>query len=164
MLFTEYVEGSGNNKALEIFNGRQESIDLAASEFRIEMYFNGRVSPDVVVPLSGTVLPGGVYVVVHGGADPEGLRVADEVFNSVAWFNGNDALVLRAGEAMVDSFGQLGVDPGAQWRDASLGTQNQTLRRKATVVSGDADATDEFAPSLGWDAFQADALDGLGRR
>ncbi|MEZ4640996.1 MAG: hypothetical protein R2856_39575 [Caldilineaceae bacterium] len=38
-----------------------------------------------------------------------------------SWFNGDDAVVLRKGGAdgeIVDSIGQIGVDPGSQWRVA----------------------------------------------
>ncbi len=39
LLITEYLEGSGNNKALEIFNGTEDIINLGG--YAIERYSNG---------------------------------------------------------------------------------------------------------------------------
>ena len=77
----------------------------------------------------------------------------------VANFNGDDALVLRNGTAVVDSFGQVGVDPGSQWPG---GGQNDTLRRSPAVCTGDSNFTDAFDASVEWDVLGIDILDGLG--
>ena len=41
VFISEYVEGSSNNKAVEIFNGTGAAVDLAAGGYQLEMYFNG---------------------------------------------------------------------------------------------------------------------------
>ena len=41
LLLSEYVEGSSNNKAIEIFNGTGATVDLAAGGYQLEVYFNG---------------------------------------------------------------------------------------------------------------------------
>jgi hypothetical protein len=41
LFFSEYIEGSSNNKALEIFNGTGADVDLLAGGYNIQMYFNG---------------------------------------------------------------------------------------------------------------------------
>ncbi len=60
--FSEYVEGSSNNKALELFNGTGAAVDLAAECYAIEFCFNGSATPGTIIPLTGTITNGGVYV------------------------------------------------------------------------------------------------------
>ena len=43
-ILSEYIEGSSNNKALEIYNGTGAAIDLAAGGYNIQMFFNGSAS------------------------------------------------------------------------------------------------------------------------
>src|SRR5690242_18650433 len=117
VFFSEYIEGSSNNKALEIFNGTGGPVDLAAGGYQVEMYFNGSATAGLTIPLTGTVTDGDVYVVAQASANATILAQADQT-NGSGWFNGDDALVLRkggAGGTVVDSIGQVGVDPGTEW-------------------------------------------------
>lgn len=41
LLISEYIEGSSNNKALELYNGTGSSINLATGGYVVQMYFNG---------------------------------------------------------------------------------------------------------------------------
>ena len=41
LFFSEYIEGSSNNKALEIFNGTGAPVNLATGGYTVQMYFNG---------------------------------------------------------------------------------------------------------------------------
>jgi len=62
LLITEYVEGSGNNKALEIFNGTEDLIDLGS--YSIERYSNGSLT-SVSIPLDAVDLQAGeTWVIV----------------------------------------------------------------------------------------------------
>jgi predicted extracellular nuclease len=45
LFFSEYVEGTSNNKALEIFNGTGAPVDLAAGGYAVSMHFNGNPTP-----------------------------------------------------------------------------------------------------------------------
>ena len=51
VFFSEYIEGSSNNKALEIFNGTGGPVDLAAGGYQVEMYFNGAATAGLTIPL-----------------------------------------------------------------------------------------------------------------
>ena len=42
--FSEYIEGSSYNKALEIYNPSNVAIDLAAGLYNIQFYFNGNAT------------------------------------------------------------------------------------------------------------------------
>lgn len=163
LFFSEYVEGSSDNKALEIFNGTGSSIDLATGNYAIEIYFNGNSTPATTIDLTGTVASGDVYVVADDGADAAILVQADQTSGS-SFFNGNDAVVLKKGSTTIDVIGQIGFDPGSQWGSGNLSTADNTIRRKNTVEAGDPDGSDDFEPELTaeWDGYAQDTFDGLG--
>jgi predicted extracellular nuclease len=79
-----------------------------------------------------------------------------------SWYNGDDAVVLRRGSAVVDVIGQVGTDPGAEWGSGATSTADNTLRRKPPIVAGDTDGGDAFDPAVQWDGFAVDTFDGLG--
>src|SRR5262245_21587511 len=68
LFFSEYIEGSSFNKALEIYNGTSGPIDLTAGGYIIQMYFNGSTSSGLNIPLSGTIAAGDVFVVTNASA------------------------------------------------------------------------------------------------
>lgn len=161
LFFSEYIEGSGNNRALEIFNGTAVAVDL--SGYTVELYSGGNLTPSQVVVLSGVVLSQDVFVVARSGADGAILAVADLVDDTITGFNGDDAVVLRKGGLVIDAIGQVGVDPGIGWGDPPDSTQNQTLRRKVGVEAGDTNPDDPFDPGLEWDSFPLDSFEDLGQ-
>ena len=151
LLISEYVEGSGNNKALEIFNGTEAAIDLGTCA--IERYSNGS-STAVSIALDAVALePGEVFIIANPDADAALGNLADQTSSDLN-FNGDDALVLVRDGSVVDSLGQVGVDPGSGWSCLAGSTANGTLRRLATICAGDTDPFDAFDPCLEY-AFQA---------
>lgn len=161
VFFSEYVEGSGNNKALEIYNGSGAPLDLASLGMTVQMFFNGSTTAGLTITLTGTVAPGDVHVLAHASASPTILARADQT-NGSGWFNGDDAVALRQGVELVDVIGQVGTDPGTEWGTGPTSTADNTLRRKASVASGDPDGSDAFDPAAQWDGFAQDTVDGLG--
>ncbi|HEY9089590.1 MAG TPA: ExeM/NucH family extracellular endonuclease [Anaerolineaceae bacterium] len=161
LFFSEYIEGSSNNKALEIFNGTGADIDLSAGAYSVQMFFNGSVSAGLNLNLTGTVAAGDVYVVAHALADAAILAQADQT-NNAGWFNGDDAVVLRKGAIVIDSIGQVGFDPGTEWGTGLTSTADNTLRRSEAVEVGDAATEDAFDPTLEWVGFANNTFDGLG--
>jgi len=159
LFFSEYIEGSSFNKAVEIYNGTGGPVDLAAGVYTLELHSNGNPNVSQSVALSGTIADGDVYVLAHGSAVAAIQDQADATVSSVINFNGDDGLVLRKGGVIVDSFGQLAVDPGSQWPG---GGQNDTLRRKVSVCAGDTNFSDAFDASVEWDIFAQNTFDGLG--
>ena len=158
LFISEYVEGSGNNKALEIFNPSATPVDLAAGAYKIEIYFNGNTSAGSNITLSGTVPPGGTFVIKNTSAS----SITAQQSSSSLTFNGNDAIILRKGTSVVDSFGRVGEDPGSSWTAGGVSTADKTLRRKPEVFQGDVIANDSFNPSLEWIQFNQDDFSGLG--
>lgn len=164
LMISEYVEGSSNNKAVEIFNGTGSAIDLGTDQYVLQGYHNGNTSPSYTIALSGSLPANTAYVVVYNQADA-GLLAYGSLTNSSMNFNGNDALVLRKGGAsgtVIDSFGEVGFDPGSAWTAGGVTTENKTLRRKSTVSEGDTNTGNDFDPSVEWDQYDEDTFTGLG--
>ena len=164
LYFTEYIEGSSNNKALEIYNGTGGAINLAAGGYNIQMHFNGNPVPTLTINLTGTSLADGdVYVVAQSAASAPILAQADQT-NGSGWFNGNDAVVLRKGTIVLDVIGQIGNNPGpnTEWGSGLTSTADNTLRRKTSVTAGDTNGGDFFDPAVEWNGFANNTFNGLG--
>ncbi len=161
LFFSEYIEGSSNNKALEIYNGTGAAVNLATGGYNVQMHFNGNPVATLTINLTGIVADGDVYVLAQSSANPTILAQADQT-NSASWFNGDDAVVLRKGTAVIDAIGQIGFDPGAEWGASLTSTADNTLRRNANVCTGDPDGSNVFDPSTEWVGFATDTFDGLG--
>jgi hypothetical protein len=106
LFISEYVEGSGNNKAIEIFNPTTEAITL--SNYYLARYSNGSntYTDGGITQLQGGIDPLGTHVIVNGQttstetstASSPGLRaLADQLdhdYPAPTYFNGNDAIAL----------------------------------------------------------------------
>ncbi|GAA2480132.1 ExeM/NucH family extracellular endonuclease [Terrabacter carboxydivorans] len=159
LFISEYVEGSSNNKALEIYNGTGGSVDLSA--YNVQVYANGLSTAGSTTTLSGTLASGATYVYANSSSGAAIKAVANLLSGSANW-NGNDAVVLRKGTAVVDVIGQIGFDPGTEWGTGLTSTMDNTLRRKPSVTAGDPNGADAFDPAVQWDGFAVDTFDGLG--
>lgn len=131
LFFSEYVEGSGNNKALEIYNPTNQTIDL--SNYYVLRYSNGAstFTEGGATRLSGTLAPYKTFVLVNGqttstSSSPACSPVLQAMANQLdgdypapTYMNGNDAMALIKtpnGEAptatnvtAVDLIGQIGL-------------------------------------------------------
>ena len=161
LFFSEYIEGSSNNKALEIYNGTGSAIDLDAGLYDLQFYFNGSSSAGSTIALNGNVASMDVFVVADNNANAAILAQADQTPTN-SFFNGDDAIVLRKNGTIIDSIGQIGVDPGTQWGSGLTSTQNNTLRRDASTMVGDTDPSNAFDPATEWTGFAQDSVDRLG--
>ncbi len=159
LFFSEYVEGSSNNKVLEIYNGTGSTVDL--NTYTIEIYFNGSTSAGATISLSGNLASGDVFVIANSSADASVLAIADMTSGSMS-FNGDDAIVLKNGSTVVDSIGQVGFDPGSEWGSGDTSTRDNTIRRMDTVCQGDTVVDDTFDPAIEWVGYPQDTFDGLG--
>ncbi|QOR67191.1 thermonuclease family protein [Cytobacillus suaedae] len=171
LIISEYIEGSSNNKALEIYNGT--GVDVELSQYSMVGFTNGANQAGTgyanELKLSGTLAAGDVYVIAHSSSNQAILDVADTTGSSFFYqFNGDDALVLfknydsttRTG-TVVDSIGKVGEDPGSAW-GTDVQTVNTTLVRNPSIVSGDTDITNHYDPATEWIGFPTDTFDYLG--
>lgn len=159
--FSEYIEGTGNNKCLEIYNPTSSPINLAAAGYRIRMYFNGNPNPTLTINLNGVIPAGGVYIVCNSGAAANFLQFANQT-NAAGWYNGNDAVSLETSDGIIDVIGQIGFDPGAAWSSGGVSTLDRTLRRYNFIKKGDNNGGDPFFPGQEWVSFPVNTFNGLG--
>ena len=173
ILFSEYGEGSSNNKYLEIYNGTGSDVDLTGLAFP-----NVSNDPSTVgeyeywntFPAGATVAVGDVYVIAHGQADEAILVEADFTFTYLS--NGNDGFCLVEGDesayTIVDCIGDWNGNPGDGWDVAGVAeaTKDHTLVRKASVTEGNGG---DWASSAGtneddseWIVLDQDTWDYLG--
>ena len=135
LFFSEYVEGSSSNKALELYNGTGAPVTLTGS-YDVQIFANGSPTATATIPLAGTVADGDVFVLARSAAVAAVLAQADQTTTNFLW-NGNDAVVLRKAGVIVDVIGQVGADPGTQWGSGDATTADHTLRRKPGVQAGE---------------------------
>jgi len=155
IFFSEYLEGSGFNKCLEIYNGTDGAFDL--SGYTIQLHNNGNSNPSNTYsfPIGQIILEGDVLVICHSNAEEHLITVADIVTNGPTNFNGDDAVILidPLGE-YVDVIGQLGA--------AIIIGQDKGLIRKCEIYEGDTSATNNFIPNSEWNTVNIDDASDLG--
>lgn len=156
---SEYVEGSSNNKALEIYNPADVALDLTG--YSIKVFSNGAVTAGKTVPLSGTLAAKSTLVLTDTGS-AAALAAKSNMTFGTSNFNGDDAIALYKGADLIDVFGQIGVDPGTSWGSNNNFTHDRTLVRKSSVVQGDVNGGDAFDPSVEWDFYAKDEFANLG--
>lgn len=192
LFISEYVEGSRNNKALEIYNPTGSAIDL--SKYRITRWQNGSAqwTAQYSDSLKGTLESHDVIVCVLDRRDTTKtgqdtpvvlpLRLKADLFLSANYnvsyamsFNGDDAVSLdKYNDATgkwvpVDIFGKIGERPSPAWSDKApftgTGTWyslDKTLIRKDSVVGGVKKNPSIFNPSVEWELNPRDMFDSLG--
>ncbi|MFB3388097.1 endonuclease [Flavobacterium sp. LAR06] len=151
LLFSEYIEGSSNNKALEIANNTGNSVSLSA--YTIKKQTNGAGSWSTGLALSGTLTTGSKFVIVNSSISSACFSTSAANISTTATeltFNGNDAVGLFKNGVLIDIIGTF-----------SGGTANfaadVTLRRKSTVTS----PSTTFNLSSQWDSYTTDTCNNL---
>ncbi len=162
LFFSEYLEGTSNNKAIEIYNGTGAAVDL--SGYTVYLYTGGASSHSSTLALSGTLANNDVYVIANSSAGSVILAIAD-ITSGVANYNGDDALSLwnETTSSYADIFGCIGEDPGTIWGTDPYVTAEKTLVRKASIKSGVTSSQSGF-PTLAteWDSYAQDTFTYLG--
>lgn len=159
LFFSEYLEGNGYNKALELHNPTTAPVEL--NEYRLEFYFNGAVEASKTIHLEGIIEPHDSFVIVDGRAEASLLLRADLIATS-GWYNGDDSILLKKLDEVIDAIGQLGIDPGVSWEVDGISTRNMDLRRIPVIRTGDKEPTDIYNPALHWLSFAAVDYSDLG--
>jgi hypothetical protein len=165
LFISEYIEGSSNNKYIEIFNGTGAAVDL--SNYELRSYSNGATTFTSNV-LSGTLANNTTIVYRNSSA---AIFAGTTTIASAVNFNGDDAVSLFkiSTTSLVDIFGRIGSDPGTEWTgDGGYSTVNKTLVRKATVSGGvtvsptGTGVTAFTTLTTEWDLFDIDTVSNLG--
>lgn len=158
LLFSEYVEGSSANKALEIAALERSVLD----DCKVGVYFNGKAQAEVVASLSGVLEGGQVLTLCTSTLKAKLGKTCNQVGNLS--FNGDDAVAISCAGKILDVIGQVAVDPGSAWGKGASTTLDHTLRRKCSVSVGRVSGASAFEPSSEWQAFPVDTFSGLGSR
>ncbi len=162
LFISEYIEGSSNNKALELYNPTGAALDLTGY---VLTYYNNGATPgsDGVIKafdLTGITLGAGeTFTIVTDSF--AGTGTYDEVqayadSDSVVFFNGDDTIVLTKNGEVIDIVGVLGEDPWTLNGEVIAWT-NKTYVRNAGITSGSLvwDPTE-------WTEFDQDDFSNLG--
>ncbi|WP_281299002.1 endonuclease [Flavobacterium limnophilum] len=154
LLFSEYIEGLSNNKALEIANLTGAAINL--SVYSIKKQTNGAGAWSTGLSLTGTLNSGSKYVIVNSLIALACYNKATANISTAAGeltFNGNDAVGLFKNGVLIDIIGTFNGGTA----DFAADT---TLRRKATVTA----PSTTFNKTTQWDVFTVDTCNNLGSR
>lgn len=147
LFISEYIEGSGNNKAIEIYNGTGTTVDLSA--YSLKKQTNGAGDYTAESVLSGILTNNDVYILANTGANTTILALADVTNSTSMNFNGNDAVALFKNGVLIDEVGVFNqVD---NWG------VDVTLIRKSSVTGPK--ATYDVAD---WDSYSVDYTSNLG--
>ena len=156
LIISEYVEGTSNNKALEIHNPTPFDVDL--TPYVMEVYNNGSEVPIQSFDLEGILPTGGVHVMGNPQASAEIVNVS-QVLSTVTWFNGNDPIVLRKNGEIIDMMGVIGEDPQGAWPVGEGAMAEYTLVRKPNIGQG---STNWNEGQTQWDVYPQDTFNFLG--
>jgi len=163
LFFSEYIEGSSNNKALEIVNLTPTDIDL--SSYSIKRQSNGGINGNeweetgVLTLVGYTIESNTTFVIVNGSADEQLLSKADHIQPNASetnWgtpinFNGNDPVGLFKNNVLIDVIGTYNGG-------SSNFAKDKTIRRKSDVSQ----ANTNFDLENEWDVFSKDTFSDIG--
>ncbi|HTF03732.1 MAG TPA: T9SS type A sorting domain-containing protein, partial [Bacteroidia bacterium] len=141
LIFSKYEEGSGFDKAVEIYNGTGAAVLL--SDYEIRNFHNGACDNSIAtftIALPAVMLAdGAVFTVANPGHSEIGGCFNPDLQSNDLQFNGDDAVTLynaAAGE-YTDIIGSICNDPGSRWSDTGFyRTQNILLTRRPCVYEG----------------------------
>lgn len=158
LFFSEYVEGTSFNKAVEIYNPLPYAVDL--SEYNLELFTNGSPTVSSTFTMTGLLNPGETHVVCNPSASVAILGIAEET-SGVINYNGDDAFILKNNltNDTLDIIGIVGVDPGVNWAVGAGATSEFTLVRLPAVAIG---TTDWSLSSLQWSVLPQNDISDLG--
>lgn len=154
LYISEYVEGSSNNKYLELYNPTDQAIDL--SQYALDLNTNGgsNWSNDGsgfknYTELSGTLAAKSTIVYKNANAE---IYDGEATECSAVNFNGNDPIGLFKNGKLIDIVGTFNGGSADFAKDV-------TLRRKASVNA----PSTTYNPN-DWDELSKDDISGLGQR
>ncbi len=174
LILSQYYEGAGENKWIELYNPGTAPVDLGTGGYRLGLWQNAAregwktgTAPAITIVLTGTMATGTTYLVAHSATGLPTYAVADVVSSGLV-FNGDDSVVLYTGAAydfanIVDAFGLI-----------SNSAANCSYVRAPTVTYGvdtdfastdwlkvaytNVDAAAEQVPErLGWHAIEGES-------
>ena len=179
LFFSEYAEGSSNNKYVEIYNPSSTTVNL--NNYQIKGTNNGSAwgdNGDRELALGGSLDANSVYIICSDEADPAIIAKADLAlpYESPVHYNGNDAIAIFGIDGsgnfsiIMDVIGNL-TDPGTGNGWSVAGTENatmdHTLVRKSSISKGNTNWENSAGTSASdseWEVKDVDDWTSLGTR
>lgn len=158
LFFSEYLEGSSNNKAIEIYNPLNVTVNL--TDYVVYRYNNGSPTPTDSLFPQGTLAPGAVFVAGNPSAVP-GITAVSDTLHTITFYNGDDAMELRyrPTQTTLDIVGIIGNDPGVNWVVGSGATSEFTLVRMFSHTDGELNWA---VSATEWDVYPANTTTFIG--
>ena len=163
LIISEYIEGSSNNKALELYNTSTDTIEL--SDYKLLKITNGGEWGEFTYDLNGQLAANSTYTITHSSASEEINNSSDYQINLN--HNGNDALAISYNDVIIDQVGMAGTSPTGGWDVAGVptATKDHTLIRKATITVGNTnweEAAGTTSENSEWIVLEQDNFDNIG--
>lgn len=153
LYLSEYVEGSSNNKALEIKN--ETGVSISLSTYSIRKQSNGAGAWGAGLTLTGTLANGGKFVIVNSAISSACYNTASANLSTASTemaFNGNDPVGLFKNGVLIDVVGTFNGGTANFAADVTLRRKTTATAPKATYAAAD------------WDSFGVDNCADLGNR
>lgn len=185
LFISEYVEGSGNSKAMEFYNPTINPINM--NNYRLVRYSNGSTTGTDSTDLTGTIASFGTFVIANGVGVTSGAtgtspacnpalqalaQQIDGAYPVPTFMNGDDAMLLVriSPYKVLDIFGKIGEQPVTAWSDVApydgtIGkwwTKDHSLQRKSSVQQGVTSNPTLFNVKLEWDSLPKDNWTNVG--
>lgn len=153
LLFSEYVDGTGNNKAYELYNCGTSAFDMA--DAAVCLFTNGSLVCGTLGAFSGSLAPGDVFSVCNSASDGVVVPASRcDAYSPTTNFNGDDRLLVfddsardrrfDAGDRVFDAIGPVDA-PLSPPLDGTASLQRCNLT--PAVLSGSWAVADWFLPN-----------------
>lgn len=149
LMISSYVEGSGYNKAIELYNGTGKTLDL--SNYTLQKQSNGDGEFKAVYRLNGSLSNAQTFLVALNDSRNALKTTAQAVTDSIMSFNGNDAIALYQNGILVDMVGYADAGSTLMWG------VDKTFKRKSTVTHPSSSYNESE-----WDSYAIDYFSALG--
>lgn len=126
LFISKYLSGEGVNRAIEIYNPTDSTIDLA--DYHIALFMNGSYEVNHRIQLTGMLESGETHLLIYRGSTQSLKDIADQDSN-VLLFDGNDVVQLRyKNDTFIDTIYDLGNMLFVMW--------NEMYIRSSAVTAG----------------------------